>query len=142
MTFPRDLPLPSRPTLSSTSRTLEVLAPAESFGLVALNSLRISLRYDSMLSTYRLVWRCLLLAQIEIESSLMMYPIPNPSPDTGPKPKCRNAGFPQFEVLSIVLLILSHPESLNSAGIWCNGGAGERLVSVAALDLMGEFELS
>mmetsp|Transcript_11569 Transcript_11569/g.28874 ORF Transcript_11569/g.28874 Transcript_11569/m.28874 type:complete len:242 (-) Transcript_11569:159-884(-) len=42
---------------------------------------------------------CLDVAQKPILSSLMMYPIPNPSCSTGPKPNIRSAGFPQLLVL-------------------------------------------
>jgi len=35
---------------------------------------------------------------MEIASSLIMYPKPNPSAATGPKPNRRKAGLPQFEV--------------------------------------------
>ena len=49
--------------------------------------------------------------------TLMMYPNPNPSAATGPKPKSRKAGFPQFEVLMIDEPNFPYPGSLNSSGI-------------------------
>src|SRR5436190_23491736 len=47
----------------------------------------------------------------------MMYPMPNPSPEVGPNPKCRSDGFPQFDVERTVLLILSQPGSMKRAGV-------------------------
>ena len=99
--------------------------------VVARSNLRISRRYNSIVCINRAVWRCLDDAQIEIESSLMMYPIPNPSPDVGPKPKCRRHGLPQFEVDRIVLLILSQPGSLKMAGVAGTGRMPRRLKLLA-----------
>src|SRR5262245_32411741 len=76
----------------------------------------------------REVWRCFDDAQIEILPSLIMYPIPKPSPEVGPNPNCRSEGLPQLDVDRIVVLSLSHPASAKSAGIECCTGAGAELL--------------
>merc|ERR1712032_711620 len=63
----------------------------------------------------REVCLCLEDAQMEMLPSLMMYPIPKPSPDVGPKPNCRSEGLPQFDVDRTVVLILSQPASAREA---------------------------
>jgi hypothetical protein len=56
-------------------------------------------------------------AQIEILPSLMIYPMPKPSPEVGPNPNWRSEGLPQFEVERMVVFSLSQPESAKRAGM-------------------------
>lgn len=56
---------------------------------------------------------------MEMASSLIMYPIPNPSDATGPKPNSRKAGFPQFDVERMLVLSKPQPGSVNIAGRRC-----------------------
>jgi hypothetical protein len=63
-----DLDMLARLSASRALLALKVAAPWE----VARSSLRISNKYDSRVSMYRFVCRCLELAQTEIESSLMI----------------------------------------------------------------------
>lgn len=53
---------------------------------------------------------------MEMASSLMIYPIPNPSCATGPNPNNLSAGFPQFEVERMLVLSTPHPGSVKMAG--------------------------
>ena len=46
----------------------------------------------------------------------MMYPIPKPCGDTGPKPNIRSDGLPQFEVESSVVLRCAQASVLKNAG--------------------------
>lgn len=45
-----------------------------------------------------------------------MYPMPNPSCATGPKPNNLNAGLPQLDVERILLFNKDQPESVNIVG--------------------------
>ena len=56
---------------------------------------------------------------IEILSSLMMYPMPYPSPVTGPNPNNLSAGFPQFEVDKTDVDSNAQPGSVKMLGIVC-----------------------
>lgn len=53
---------------------------------------------------------------MEIMSSLMIYPIPNPSAATGPNPNNLSAGLPQLEVERILVLSNPQPGSLKISG--------------------------
>ena len=54
--------------------------------------------------------------QIDIPSSLMMYPIPYPSGVTGPNPNRRRAGLPQLEVERTDVPRRLYPGSVNIEG--------------------------
>ena len=45
-----------------------------------------------------------------------MYPMPNPSRATGPKPNNLNAGLPQLDVERMAVFNEAHPESVNIVG--------------------------
>lgn len=49
----------------------------------------------------------------------MIYPMPNPSAATGPKPKSLRAGFPQFDVDRILVFSSAQPGSLKISGKGC-----------------------
>ena len=62
----------------------------------------------------------------------MMYPIPNPSCATAPKPNNRNAGLPQLDVERLLMFIAVHPGSVNNTGSVCLAGGGDREGGVTA----------
>ena len=75
-----------------------------------------SSRYPWSVSRKRRVWRCFDAAHTDRPSSLMMYPSPNPSGETGPKPNRRSAGFPQFDVDRIDVPSVAQPPSRKISG--------------------------
>jgi hypothetical protein len=63
---------------------------------------------------------------MDMPSSLMMYPMPNPSCATGPKPNNLNAGLPQFDVERMLVFNTDHPGSVNIAGSVRLADGGDR----------------
>lgn len=80
------------------------------------------------------------MTNIEIPSSLMIYPIPYPSPVTGPNPNNLSAGLPQFEVDKIDVDNNPQPGSVKILGMVSlslleagtgSSGSGSRLPDIS-----------
>ena len=76
---------------------------------------------------------------IDILSSLIMYPMPNPSCATGPKPNNLNAGLPQLDVERMLVFNTVHPGSTNIEGSVCLLGGGDRRELDSSEDEGSEF---